>query len=437
VSAPGIVSTTGTSDTGVYFPGADSISLATAGTQRFLISSGGDVSIASGTLANTRLYVLNSATQINSTAINANSQNIASTNGSYSSFGISISATTNISSGVTNSGSVRGLNVSSLRNSSFSTDAGTLSAMRGIEMQYGHSTANTGITPTTNQAIGILISPYAGPGTITDAYDIYLASRAFGTGTFTNHYSIYQVQSDAKNWFAGNVGIGASRANPSTTLDVNGTVTSTGLDVNSDSIRVRTAKTPASPTDTGSAGQICWDSNNLYVCTSTNNWKSVSYGFPTKTIGFFTAHHNNPPTNNYATLDTRNDILVLDFDSATEESAHFVGIIDESRTLANGITVIIYWTADTATSGNVRWGVQFEKTGTDLDSNSFDTNAQVTSAANATSGVESVASISITTIDSLSGGDRYRLRVYRVAADATNDTMAGDAQLVAVEVRAN
>lgn len=155
-----------------------------------------------------------------------------------------------------------------------------------------------------------------------------------------------------------------------------------------------------------------------------------------KTISVFTPHHNNPPATNFATLDTRNSILVLEFDAATEESAYFTGIIDEGRLLTNGITVRIYWMADTATSGNVRWGVQFEKTGTDLDADSFDTNAQVTSSANGTSGIESVASIAITTIDSLSAGDRYRLRVYRVAADATNDTMTGDAQLVAVEVRA-
>lgn len=155
-----------------------------------------------------------------------------------------------------------------------------------------------------------------------------------------------------------------------------------------------------------------------------------------KTISIFTPHHNNPPASNFATLDTRNSILVLEFDATTEESAYFTGVIDEGRLLANGITVRIWWMADTATTGNVRWGVQFEKTGTDLDSDSFDTNAQATSAANGTSGIESVASIAITTIDSLSAGDRYRLRVYRVAADATNDTMTGDAQLIAVEVRA-
>lgn len=155
-----------------------------------------------------------------------------------------------------------------------------------------------------------------------------------------------------------------------------------------------------------------------------------------KTIQRFTARDNQPPASNFATLDTRNSVLVLEFDAATEESAVFVGVINEAATLTSGLVVRIWWMADTATSGNVRWGVQFEKTGTDMDADSYDSNAQVTSAASATSGIESVAEITITTIDSLAAGDRLRLRVYRVAADATNDTMTGDAQLVAVEVRA-
>ena len=156
----------------------------------------------------------------------------------------------------------------------------------------------------------------------------------------------------------------------------------------------------------------------------------------TKTLARFTARDNQPPATNFATLDTRNSILVLEFDAATEESATFIGVINENATLPNGLTVRLWWMGDTATSGNVRWGVQFEDTGTDLDANSYDTNAQATSAASGTGGIESVASITITTIDSLTAGDRFRLRVYRVAADATNDTMTGDAQLVAVEVRA-
>jgi len=50
----------------------------------------------------------------------------------------------------------------------------------------------------------------------------------------------------------------------------------TGLDVNADSIIVRTAKTPATATDTGVTGQIAWDSNFVYVCVATNTWKKTA-----------------------------------------------------------------------------------------------------------------------------------------------------------------
>jgi len=45
------------------------------------------------------------------------------------------------------------------------------------------------------------------------------------------------------------------------------------LDINSDSIILETAKTPASAGAAGTAGQICWDSNYVYVCVATNTWK--------------------------------------------------------------------------------------------------------------------------------------------------------------------
>ena len=58
-----------------------------------------------------------------------------------------------------------------------------------------------------------------------------------------------------------------------------GTSTNTGgslLQVNDNRIRIATAKTPASATDTGSAGEICWDTSYIYVCTATNTWKRAA-----------------------------------------------------------------------------------------------------------------------------------------------------------------
>ena len=154
-----------------------------------------------------------------------------------------------------------------------------------------------------------------------------------------------------------------------------------------------------------------------------------------KTYAVFTAEHNQPPSTAFATLDTRNSIAVLDFDAATDENAVFAGIMPEAASLASGLIVRLHWMATSATSGNVRWGVQFERSNTDLDADSFDTAVEATAAANGTSGILTTTAITVTTIDGITAGDVFRLKVFRNADDATNDTMTGDAELVAVEVR--
>jgi hypothetical protein len=58
----------------------------------------------------------------------------------------------------------------------------------------------------------------------------------------------------------GNIGIGIS-------------IPTAKLDINSDLVRLRTAKTPASATADGNTGDICWDASYIYVCTATNTWK--------------------------------------------------------------------------------------------------------------------------------------------------------------------
>lgn len=45
------------------------------------------------------------------------------------------------------------------------------------------------------------------------------------------------------------------------------------LDINGNTIRLRTAKTPASASDTGNQGDIAWDTDYMYVCVATNTWK--------------------------------------------------------------------------------------------------------------------------------------------------------------------
>jgi hypothetical protein len=153
-----------------------------------------------------------------------------------------------------------------------------------------------------------------------------------------------------------------------------------------------------------------------------------------KTYAVFTPDNNQPTATAFATLDTRNSIAVLDFDDAATESAVFVGILPEAASLGSGLIVSLRWMATTATSGDVRWSVAWERSNTDLDSDSFDTATAATATANGTSGIVTVTNITCTTIDSLAAGDLFRLRVQRVGGDGA-DTMTGDAELVAVEIR--
>jgi hypothetical protein len=163
---------------------------------------------------------------------------------------------------------------------------------------------------------------------------------------------------------------------------------------------------------------------------TTNN-----YTLGSKTLARFTPRENQPPATAFATLDTRNSIAVLDFDAATDESAIFSGVIPENANLASGLQIRLAWMATSATSGNCRWGVQLERGNTDLDTDSFDTATEATGAANGTSGIATYTEITTTNLDGLTAGDTFRLKVFRNADDATNDTMTGDSELIAVEVR--
>ena len=165
-------------------------------------------------------------------------------------------------------------------------------------------------------------------------------------------------------------------------------------------------------------------------------WATPSGGGGTKTLfRCVPALYSSTPASNFATLDTRNNHLVLDFDDTTEESIYITEMIPEGANLASGIYVNLYIMATTATSGNARFGVQFEKWGTDLDSDSFDTATEAHVAVSGTSGNEVVLTITCTALDSLAAGDRFRMRIYRDATDTTNDTVTGDIELVFVEGR--
>jgi hypothetical protein len=184
--------------------------------------------------------------------------NFISTDGEYGNIGQYIIARSSVASGVYNSGLVAGSTTICHRNLSSTQDGGRLSNLYAANFTYGHNNSFAQ-NPLTDYAVGLSISCYALSGTIGNAYDLVLS--ASGTNT-DNHWGIYQI-SPNDNYLAGNLGLNISQP-------------TARLDINSDKMRLRTSKTPASGTAPGNVGDICWDSDYIYVCVSTNNWKRSS-----------------------------------------------------------------------------------------------------------------------------------------------------------------
>ena len=74
------------------------------------------------------------------------------------------------------------------------------------------------------------------------------------------------------------------------------------------------------------------------------------------TLLVFTPLHNEPPSSNMATLDTRNQHPVLDFDASTNESAVFSSVMPQAYG-GGGVPVYIHYAMSTATSGDFDWDV--------------------------------------------------------------------------------
>ena len=158
------------------------------------------------------------------------------------------------------------------------------------------------------------------------------------------------------------------------------------------------------------------------------------------TLVVFTPLHNEPPSANNATLDTRNQHAILDFDAGTDESAVFGSVMPRHYAGTTGVTVTLVWLASTATANEVVWDVSWERHQddvTDLDGDSFAAVNSVTDTCASASGEPSYPTVAFTDgadMDSVAAGESFRLKVTR-DADNVSDDMTGDAELLRVEVR--
>lgn len=127
----------------------------------------------------------------------------------------------------------------------------------------------------------------------------------------------------------------------------------------------------------------------------------------------------------------------LAFDAAADEAAfwHFQAINYGSGNL----TVRVEWYADTATSGDVIFGVQLAAITPNTDTQDVETKSLATAntATDTHLGTTGqrlhTVDVTVSNLDSLANNDAVWLRLYR-DADAGGDTLAGDAIVTGVTV---
>jgi len=174
------------------------------------------------------------------------------------------------------------------------TQSGARGAI-GIGSSVGFGAAGVSDS-VTSAATGPTYSAFAANCTVVAADDVVKAFTASGVDYAANATMQFQISCDAV--------FGAWRIGTTTGHDVHfetngtarlsirsdGTIITTGarlslggpsptavLDVSSNTVRLRTARTPASSSATGNTGDICWDANYLYIAVATNTWRRIPH----------------------------------------------------------------------------------------------------------------------------------------------------------------
>lgn len=147
-------------------------------------------------------------------ALNMASVPVVEANTTQNDFSLYAFSGTQVQNGVTNSGSSTGARMRSVLNG-----PGTLATSTGFLVEAG---VNPGAAGTVVTAIGANVQILAGSGSVTHGYGVYITD----VPATTNSYGIFQVGTNDKNYFGGNVGLGTT--SPTAKLHVVGNIVATG-----------------------------------------------------------------------------------------------------------------------------------------------------------------------------------------------------------------
>jgi len=189
------------------------------GITRMTIDSDGNVGIGTSGGITYKLAVIQDSTNAMNVGIGITQNPVISSTGNWYATGLAVNMSQTGTASYSNTGYHRGV---------YATVFGGVNnndLIVGLGTSVGHYTGNTG---TTDDVFGIQVTPYASAGTINNFYYLYMGNRTNG-GTIGSLWGIYQQDTTAKNYFAGNVGI--NNVTPLAKLHIKQTSTTAGAPV--------------------------------------------------------------------------------------------------------------------------------------------------------------------------------------------------------------
>jgi len=137
----------------------------------------------------------------------------------------------------------------------------------------------------------------------------------------------------------------------------------------------------------------------------------------------------------------RNSHRLVQFAESVDSEAIYTNQLPEAYQGA-GLTILLPWVAESATSGDAYWGISFERldqAGVDIDdAPTWGTEILVASTAPGISGQiqNALFTFSDAQIDGLQSGENFRIRVRRLGTNVL-DTMSGGAQVMTLRISQN
>lgn len=288
-----VYSFTGDTNCGIAHPAVDTLSLVTDQAQRIRVRSDGNVGIGYDGAVNHRLGI--------SGNISAAGANVV-----YYAFGTAQPGVTSVYGQWAQVGAAAGTTLSLLYNfyAVQGTFTGTVATQAGfvVESTLVGATNNFGFRGRIPSGTGRwnlymdgtadnYLAGSTGIGTTTPSSALHVngvITVAATTGSAGSHLPSVCISGDPNTGFGQvsgqsdtasifTAGSERVRVDSSGRLGIGTTSPTATLDINADTMRLRTARTPASASATGNAGDICWDADYLYIAVATNTWRRISH----------------------------------------------------------------------------------------------------------------------------------------------------------------